>query len=195
MGHWDKRAGFASLALCFGLDMEANLGRANPRASLRREPDMASLSIPCCLGLLKAETVTVRSIIHWAFSCAVSGAAGSWASSEDGAETNRVWCCFWGQVFQCGRSVSGLMAGGLFYFLTPFKMPTSDITISANSARIVQRALFCYKRVIGLGADLHGDMVDIGFLREVDTAISEVMAPSKKRQQVSSAKRQTTPEA
>jgi hypothetical protein len=74
-------------------------------------------------------------------------------------------------------------------------MNETIVSIPAWAARTAVRALFSYKRLIGLGADFHGDVADSGLLQEIDAAITAVMQPTRKAPPAPSAKRQTPEQA
>ena len=149
-------------------------------------------------GLLKASAGVARSRYRGASGNAVAALAGFGAPAVvTGADTDRAhWFGWRGQALHSleGLSSAGLLAGGP-YFFTPTTMDETSVSIPAWAARTAVRALFSYKRLIGLGADLHGDVADTGLLQEIDAAITAVMQPSRKAQTAPSARRQTPEQA
>ena len=92
----------------------------------------------------------------------------------------------WRQVFDCQRSVSGLLAG-MIYFLTHIAMEQPNAKSgSYQDPRIVQKALFLYRRLAGLLVDIRGMMAIRNIIDEVNDAIDKEMSKT------SSAKRHHT---
>ncbi len=72
-------------------------------------------------------------------------------------------------------SSPGLLSG--LYFLTPHIM--NDVHVSTECANMAVRALYSYKRTIGHGSDLMGELPDAALMVQIDAAIHEFFSKAK----------------
>ena len=91
------------------------------------------------------------------------------------AETNH---CLLGIGLDSSSSISGLLE--TVYFLTPNIMDKKYF-ITHDCANMAVRALYCYKRIIGIGADLHGDMPDRSLQQQIDAATKEIWSQAMEK--------------